>query len=154
QLAAGHDADGDNTIALYQFFDDHSAEGAADNNPAGDTSGYFFMNGQALADGTPIEVTSAALDTLQFQSRSGTDLLWARVYDGSRWSSWQSFHVATSPNHAPQVTASDYQAAHNASIPAATLFSVTDADNDVPTKYQLWDSTADASSGHFVVNGI
>src|SRR5262249_26498228 len=72
----------------------------------------------------------------------------------SLWSGWQSFHVTTSPNHAPQVAAADYQAAHNAAIPASTLFSVADADNDVPTKYQFWDSTADASSGHFVVNGV
>src|SRR5262249_32937665 len=33
------------------------------------------------------------------------------------------------------------------------LFTVSDADNDVPTKYQFWDSTADPASGHFVVNG-
>ncbi|MBA2589704.1 MAG: hypothetical protein H0U98_13895 [Alphaproteobacteria bacterium] len=34
------------------------------------------------------------------------------------------------------------------------LFTVSDADNDTVTKYQLWDTTTDPSSGHFVVGGV
>ncbi|MDA9436052.1 hypothetical protein XH88_30480 [Bradyrhizobium sp. CCBAU 51627] len=36
---------------------------------------------------------------------------------------------------------------------ASTLFSTSDADGDAVTNYQLWDSTADPSSGHWVVGG-
>jgi len=37
---------------------------------------------------------------------------------------------------------------------ASSLFSVTDADNDSITKYQFWDSTANATSGHWSVVGV
>ncbi|MBA2401005.1 MAG: M10 family metallopeptidase C-terminal domain-containing protein, partial [Bradyrhizobium sp.] len=59
-----------------------------------------------------------------------------------------------SSNHAPVVTASDFTATHNQNIAASSLFSVTDADSDTITSYQFWDSTADATSGHFVVGGV
>ena len=39
-------------------------------------------------------------------------------------------------------------------IAAASLFGVSDADGDAITNYQFWDSTTDASSGHFVVGGV
>src|SRR5260370_42387750 len=39
------------------------------------------------------------------------------------------------------------------SFPAASLFTVTDADGDAITKYQFADGAPDPASGHFVVNG-
>jgi len=36
----------------------------------------------------------------------------------------------------------------------SSLFTVSDADNDTITAYQVWDATADPSSGHFVINGV
>ncbi|OKO75868.1 hypothetical protein AC628_19205 [Bradyrhizobium sp. NAS96.2] len=36
---------------------------------------------------------------------------------------------------------------------ASALFSATDSDGDTITNYQLWDSTSDPSSGHWVVGG-
>ena len=57
-------------------------------------------------------------------------------------------------NHAPVVTAADQSVARNVTLAASSLFSVTDADGDAITKYQLWDSTADPASGHFLVGGV
>ena len=62
--------------------------------------------------------------------------------------------INPSLNHAPVVTAHDFTASHDQNIAASSLFSVSDADNDVMTKYQFWDSTADPASGHWVVNGL
>jgi hypothetical protein len=40
----------------------------------------------------------------------------------------------------------------NTSAAAASLFAVTDADNDTITQYEFWDSTS--GNGHFTVNGV
>src|SRR2546430_1740843 len=54
----------------------------------------------------------------------------------------------------PVVTASNFTATHNQNIAASNLFSVTDANGDSITQYQLWDSTGDPASGHWIVNGV
>jgi hypothetical protein len=57
-------------------------------------------------------------------------------------------------NHPPVVTASDQTVAANVSLAASSLFSVSDADGDAIISYHFWDSTADAASGHFEINGV
>ena len=53
------------------------------------------------------------------------------------------------------VTAADpINVAHGANALASSLFSVSDADGDTIARYQFWDSTADAASGHWMVNGV
>src|SRR5262249_10535503 len=49
---------------------------------------------------------------------------------------------------------SDQSAQFNQSLALSGLINVTDADGDAITKYQLWDSTRDPASGHWVVNGV
>ena len=63
-----------------------------------------------------------------------------------------SYLFPGSPNHAPVVTIPSANVAASAGqvIAASSLFSVSDADNDVLT-YYLYDATA--NGGHFVVNG-
>ena len=70
------------------------------------------------------------------------------------WSDWKEFHVNAPVDAKPVVTVSDFIATHNQSIAASSLFSVTDAENDIITKYQFWDSTTDEASGHWVVGGV
>jgi Ca2+-binding RTX toxin-like protein len=57
-------------------------------------------------------------------------------------------------NHAPVVTipSVDVSATAGQTLSASSLFSVTDADNDVLT-YFLYEGTANANGGHFMVNG-
>jgi hypothetical protein len=45
-------------------------------------------------------------------------------------------------------------ATHNQNIAASSLFSVTDADHDSIAKYEFWDSTTIAASGHWSVGGV
>ena len=71
----------------------------------------------------------------------------------ARCGAWTEFHVNAPSDQAPVAGAADFTASHNQSIAASSLFSVTDADHDAITAYQLWDSTADPASGHWIVNG-
>lgn len=136
------DADND-TITAYQFWDSTT-------DPA---SGHFVVAGMAQGTGQNINVSPAQLSQTTFQAALVSDDLWVRAYDGKLWSTWTEFHVIPL-DHTPVVTAPDYSATRGQNIAATSLFSVSDADNDTITIYQAWDSTADPSSGHWVVGGI
>ena len=137
------DADTD-TITAFRFWD----------STADATSGHFVVNGVSQGGNQNIDVSAAQLASTTFQSGAVSDDLWVQAYDGVAWSSWKEFHVNPPFNHAPVVTASDFSATHGQNIAAASLFSVSDADTDTITAFRFWDSTADATSGHFVVNGV
>jgi hypothetical protein len=137
------DADSD-PIAAYQFWD----------STTDPSSGHWVVNGVAEGANVAIDVTAAQLSSTTFQSGSGSDDLWVRSNDGFTWGAWTEFHINAPVNHAPVATAGDFTATHNQNIAAASLFSVTDADSDPIAAYQLWDSTADASSGHWIVGGV
>src|SRR6516162_6379011 len=64
---------------------------------------------------------------------------------------WQGFTATPGPDTAPVVSASNLAAAHNQSLAASSLFTVTDADTDSMTKYDFYDATG---NGHFVLNGV
>jgi hypothetical protein len=112
------------------------------------------VGGVAQGTNTAIDVTAAQLASTRFQSGSGSDDLWIRASDGFVWSDWKEFHVNAPVNHTPVAAASDFSATHNQNIAASSLFSVTDADHDPITAYQVWDPTSDVASGHWVVGGI
>ncbi len=52
------------------------------------------------------------------------------------------------------MTTSNLSEPHGTTLALSSLFFFSDADGDAPGKYQLWDSTRDPASGHFVVNGV
>ncbi|WP_271614781.1 M10 family metallopeptidase [Bradyrhizobium sp. CCBAU 51627] len=62
--------------------------------------------------------------------------------------------VASTAILGPLVTAPDFTATHNQNIAASTLFTASDPNGYTITEYHFWDSTADPSSGHFVVGGV
>jgi len=76
------------------------------------------------------------------------------VNDGMMWSDWKPFHVNAPVDRAPVVTASNVIAAPHQTVAASSFFAVTDPDGDPITSYQLWDSSSDAASGHWTLNGI
>jgi Ca2+-binding RTX toxin-like protein len=51
------------------------------------------VNGLSQAAGMAIDMTAAQLASTTFQSGSGSDLLWARAFDGNDWGAWTSFTV-------------------------------------------------------------
>jgi hypothetical protein len=101
-----------------------------------------------------IDVTAAQLAHTTFQSGSGSDDLWVRVNDGMKWSDWKPFHVNAPVDQAPVVTASNVVAAPHQTVAASSFFAATDPDGDAITHYQFWDSSSDAASGHWTLNGI
>ena len=141
------DADG-NAATQYQFRD----SGASAN------SGYFWTpdNPHQPAN-TDITVMAGDLGNVWVRGGmvAGSETMSVRAFDGIDWSAWDSFTLTTRPiNHAPIVTAPDFTASHNQNIAASSLFSVSDADNDTINNYQFWDSTADPTSGHWLVGGV
>jgi hypothetical protein len=85
---------------------------------------------------------------------SGTYYLAASAELSSDLGTYKLSAIDTTPNHTPVVSASDINATKGQSLAAANLFSVTDADHDAITSYQLYDNTPGSTSGHFVVNGV
>jgi len=142
------DADGD-TMTKYQL---------KDTTPSA-ASGHFVVNGVAQAAGAVIEISAGQLAQTGFVTGTAGDNLQIRAFDGTAWSapdfgSWSPFTVSVPANHAPVVAAHDITAQAGKTLAASTLFAASDPDGDAITQYQLWDGTAGASSGHFVVNGV
>ena len=82
------DADGDNTVTQYQFYD---GEAAAD-------SGYLWtVNGGQRAAGQYFTIAAADLGTVELRAgqAAGTDVMWVRGYDGTAWSAWDPFFLNT-----------------------------------------------------------
>lgn len=139
------DGDGD-SITACQFWD--STPDAA--------SGHWVVGGAPQGAGVAIDVTPVQLTTATFQSGSGSDHVWVRANDGTAWGDWTGFFVNAPPDNVPVVhpTSATFSATHGQNIAANSLFSVSDLDNtDTVTAFQFWDSTADPSSGHWVVGG-
>ncbi len=135
------DMDGD-AMTQYRFWD----------SGAEATSGYFWTpdNAHHAAD-TAITVNAADLGNVWFRGgqTDGTETLWVQAFDGSDWSEWRPFNVATNANVAPEVSAADHSLESNEWHQASDWFGVADADGDAMTQYRFWDSGADASSGYF-----
>ena len=141
------DADAD-TMTKYQLLD-----GTADSN-----SGHFVVNGVAQAANSVIEITAAQLAQTSFVTGKVGDSLQIRAFDDASWSAadnaaWAPFTISVA-NAAPVVTTANIIRNHFQTLALSSLFSVTDADGDAMTQYQLWDATRDPASGHFVVNGV
>jgi hypothetical protein len=68
------------------------------------------------------------------------DTLEIRASDGTAFGAWSSFAVSVLPT-------TNKSATHGQVSALSSLFSVSDADNDTITRYQLWDGTADPLSG-------
>jgi hypothetical protein len=87
------------------------------------------------------------------------DNIQIRAFDGAAWSAadsahWSPFTISVAANHAPVVTTADITATPGQPLALSSLFGVSDADGDAITEYQIWDGTADPSSGHFAVGGV
>src|SRR6185295_17144593 len=142
------DADND-AITRYQLFD-----GTATPN-----SGHFVINGVVQAERSIIDIAASQLAQTSFVTGFVNDSLQIRAYDGAAWSAadnagWSPFTVTVPANHAPVLSTSNVAASHSQTLTLSSLITVSDADNDAITRYQLFDGTADPNSGHFVINGV
>ncbi|USR91411.1 DUF4114 domain-containing protein [Phormidium yuhuli AB48] len=137
------DADGD-TITRYAIYD-----GNTNSN-----SGYFTLNGVKQSAGQVISFNANQLSGLKFVggSTATTDNLFIAAYDGKDWSSWSQYTVTTQGGSAPTVNI------QNATVKANTAmslnFTTSDKDGDQVTRYEFFDSNAQATSGYFTVNGV
>jgi hypothetical protein len=139
-LFMASDSDGD-MITKYAFWD------------TGTGGGHFTLNGVAQGTNQEIDVTAAQLSQLTYQSGSGADTLWVRANDGTQWSNWSSSFAVTAPvDTPPTVSVSNVMATHGQSFAASSLFTASDADGDMITKYAFWDTGG--GGGHFALDGV
>src|SRR5258706_185197 len=146
-LIAISDADGD-TMTRYQLYD----------NSSDPNSGHFPVNGQVQSSRIVIDLTAAQPAQTNFVTGSVNDELQIRVFDGKAWSAadsanWAPFTIGPSVNNSPVVTTNTVNTTPAQTLALSSLISVSDADGDAMTRYQLYDNTSDPNSGHFVVNG-
>ncbi len=67
---------------------------------------------------------------------------------------YDAHNVYLTTDRAPVLTTANLTAQHNQTLAASSLFTVSDADGDTITRYQLKDTSTDPNSGHFVVNDV
>jgi len=140
------DPDGD-AITAYRIY-----SGAPQGGPS---SGAFTVGGVLQQRGTVIDITPAQIPFVTYATTAQSDIVTIQVFDGTLWSNWSQFTVSVhAANQAPVVTTGDRNLAAGQSVTLASLINVSDADSDVMTRYQLYDATGNASSGHFVINGV
>jgi Ca2+-binding RTX toxin-like protein len=138
-------ADGDGDLAMkYEFWDDVNG------------GGHFAKAGVAQTAGTAISVSAAELADTAYVGGTTTavERVWARAWDGQAWSAWTSWNMtsaAHATNVAPVVTAAPAAVGPGAASAVATMFSVSDADGDIPSKYEFWDDVS--GGGRFVLGG-
>ena len=115
------------------------------------TSGHWEIDGVAQPTNQVIGVAAADLGRLRFVAGTTGDTLDVRVSDGKHTTDWAGFTVTV--NRPPVVTASDLPASTGLTILPANLFSASDPDGDT-LYYNVWDATADATSGHWGIDGV
>jgi len=146
-LMAISDADGD-AMTRYQLYD----------NSSDPSSGHFVVNGQVQSAHIVIDLTAAQAAQTSFVTGAVNDDLQIRAFDGFAWSAadnanWSPFIIGPTVNHAPVLSTADKRVAAGQTVSLASLLSISDADGDAMTRYQLYDNSNDPNSGHFTVNG-
>ena len=144
------DSDAGDTLTYYLY-----------DATAGANSGHWVVNGNTIADQTVVAISASQFAQTSYVAGSSgaADTVSLMVYDGHTYSGNTSFtqtHVnVPGVNHAPVVTANAANVAATAgqTFTASSLFSVSDSDAGDTLTYFLYDATAGANSGHWVVNG-
>src|SRR6185437_12903256 len=151
QLFSTHDGDGD-AITQYEVY-------LADSSSGGQPSGSLSQNGNAIASGQNVFLTS--LDAVAYTggSTGGTDNLWLRANDGSQWGNWALVQMndpgapagggsGQSSIASPPVTTTaqgSETVTSGQTVAVSQLFSTHDGDGDAITQYEVY--LADSSSG-------
>ncbi|MBW8857518.1 MAG: hypothetical protein JF604_25040, partial [Bradyrhizobium sp.] len=128
-------------------------------NSSDPSSGHFVVNGVTQSARMTLDLTAAQAAQTGFVTGTVNDDLQIRVFDGLAWSAadtanWAPFTIGPTVNHAPVLSTADKRVAAGQSVSLASLLSISDADGDAMTHYQLYDNSSDPNSGHFVVNGV
>ncbi|MBT1513263.1 hypothetical protein KIP88_22485 [Bradyrhizobium sp. SRL28] len=135
------DADG-NPAVRYQFWDSGTSA----------TSGYFWTPTNAhWTANTVIDVAASDISDVWLRAGSvgGSETLWVRAFDGTDWGNWDSFTFTTIPNTTPVAAINDQILHNNTWAQVSNWLSYSDANGDVATKYQFWDSGTGANSAYF-----
>lgn len=134
------DGDGDPAVR-YEFVDLGAAAG----------SGRFWTPwGGYHASGPTLSVAASDLKDVYVGGavNAGTDQMWVRAFDGTSWSTWDSFNF-TATNTTPVATINNQTLAVNQWAQASNWVNYSDGDGDAATLYEFVDLGATAGSGQF-----
>jgi hypothetical protein len=136
------DANPNDRITQYEFWD----------RGTGFSSGYFWTPGnEHHAADTRITVAAADIGSVFVRggSAAGSETLQVRVFDGTDWSNLTSFTLTTQMNALPVVTMPNAALQIGGAISLNNFYNYSDANNQLPTQYELWDGGTAASSAYF-----
>src|SRR6185312_14804939 len=116
---------------------------------------YMAVGSTAYAQGATVDVAAANLPNFWIHGATGntTDALTVQVYDGYAWSAPQNVSIVThAANHPPVVAAATTSFGLSQTVAASSIFSVSDADGDAMTQYQIVDTAAGGAA--LLPNGV
>lgn len=135
-----------NAATSYEFWDDGVSN----------SSGYFWTpDNPHQPAGRAVTVSPSGLNDLWIRAgqMTGPEKFWVRAFDGSDWSTWDSFVINATPNTPPVVTASNHQLHRNEWSRVESWVTYSDADTQAATQYEFWDDGTAASSSYFWTPG-
>jgi serralysin len=124
-----NDADSD-AITSYEIWDDEGG-----NN-------WWISGGVGFVDAsTGYEVSTLNSIWFRGDSTASTQTLWVRAFDGTDWSDWTQFDLTTTANanNEPVANVDDLTVQQAEWTRLQDVLTVTDADADTITSYQIWD---------------
>jgi hypothetical protein len=141
------DLDG-NPIVIFRFRDNNSAA----------TSGYFSIRGVRQASNAFIEVGLNDIDFVRYHGGliESNETFSVQVGDGQRVSNVDAslvFTVATN-FFPPTITPIPGTVLSDERLDPATLFSVSDAENNAIVRYFFVDRSTNSNGGYFTLNGV
>ncbi len=146
-LFIASDPDND-PISVYQIFDANTST----------TSGFFQLNGTALAAGVWQTITAADIGNLLYFAGTAiqSDQFRIRVFDGNSWSSVSVANLYTVRANTTKPTGKimDFGVTGNEVIAVKDLIVASDPDGYPIQKYRFLDREAYSTSGYFVLNGV
>lgn len=146
-LVSGSDPNGDTLSTWY----------VSDLSDGADSSRLWTAADGYLAQGRSLEVTDLSAVYVRTGTADGADGIRVWAHDGTDWSNSQDLTVQVRrPNTAPRVTVSSGRHVSIARdwLTLSTRVSVSDAENDAITKWEIWDSGTGADSGIAWTGGI
>lgn len=123
---------------------------------AGANSGYFELDGSALAAGQDHSLTAAEFSRLRIVGggENGTETLSVRVSDGQVTTDWSDITLTSTitGNQAPTVTVNNLTLTDGGNALASSVITANDSNGDTLT-YKVWDTTTSNTSGYFELGG-
>lgn len=122
------------------------------------TSGFFTVNGVRQPSNAFIEISANQIGSVRYEAGliEANETFSVQVGDAERLSTIDTSRIFTLPGNffAPVVTPVPGSVQEREVLDPATLFTVTDAEDNDIVRYLIADFGTNANGGHFLLNGV